>query len=83
MIRLHPASFRTLYPPRQVNNIYFDTRDLLGFRQNIAGQNERRKYRVRWYGEEVKAVSKPRFEIKRKHNELGDKLVSPIGEFDF
>ena len=35
-IRLHPAGFRKSYPPRRVNNIYFDTQDLDAGRRIIA-----------------------------------------------
>lgn len=83
LLRLNPAAFRMLYPERQINNIYFDTHDLMTFRQNLAGQNERRKFRVRWYGDDPRVVENPRFEIKRKHNELGDKIVRNIAAFSF
>jgi hypothetical protein len=72
-IRLHPASFRPLYPTRRINNIYFDTPDLSGFYQNIAGVPQRRKHRLRWYGEDLITLTKPVFEIKIKDGELGTK----------
>lgn len=81
LIRLHPAAFQVLHPDRQINNIYFDTQDLMTFRQNLTGQNERRKFRVRWYGDDPFQIEEPQFEIKRKHNELGDKIVQPITPF--
>lgn len=73
LLRYHPASFRELYPDRQVNNVYFDTPALETFHQNVYGKNERKKFRVRWYGERVDAADQARFEIKIKHNELGEK----------
>ncbi|MCG8330118.1 MAG: polyphosphate polymerase domain-containing protein [Chitinophagales bacterium] len=72
-IRMHPACFRELYPPRWVNNIYFDTPDFTAFNDNIAGVSHRRKYRIRWYGRPVENISKPRLEIKIKENEVGRK----------
>jgi hypothetical protein len=81
MLRFHPAGFSTLYPDRQVNNIYFDTETLDTYRQNVYGVNERKKFRVRWYGENPREIRKPQFEIKIKHNELGDKEVYPIDIF--
>ena len=27
-VRLHPAHWRVSYPPRHVNNVYFDSQDL-------------------------------------------------------
>jgi SPX domain protein involved in polyphosphate accumulation len=81
LLRFHPASFRELHAPRQINNIYFDTRDLATFHQNIAGQNERKKFRVRWYGETSGPIRKPSFEIKIKHNELGRKETTKLKKF--
>lgn len=81
LMRLHPAGFRPLYPDRQVNNIYFDTPEFTTYHQNVYGINQRRKYRVRWYGDTPFEIQKPRFEIKIKHNELGDKVVHPIDDF--
>ncbi|MEM7656642.1 MAG: polyphosphate polymerase domain-containing protein [Bacteroidota bacterium] len=82
LLRFHPASFQVLYPPRQINNIYFDTQNLATFHQNIAGQNERKKFRVRWYGETSGPIQQPQFEIKIKHNELGTKETSQLAKFD-
>ena len=81
MLRFHPAGFTTLFPDRQVNNIYFDTETLDTYRQNVYGVNERKKFRVRWYGENPLEIANPQFEIKIKHNELGTKEVYPIEAF--
>lgn len=72
-VRQHPASFRTLFPDRQINNIYFDTPDLSGFNQNVAGVPQRRKHRMRWYGTVQNKLNRPTFEIKIKDGELGYK----------
>ncbi len=69
----HPMSFRSHYPDRQVNNIYFDSPDLSAFKENVAGVPERRKHRLRWYGEVATQLPKPVFEIKIKDRELGRK----------
>ena len=39
------------FPDRIVNNVYFDTPDLAAFEANLWGAPERRKCRLRWYGE--------------------------------
>ena len=78
LLRFHPASFRPLFPDRQVNNVYFDTPDLQSFHQNVAGKNERKKYRVRWYGENLQYIQQAKLEIKSKHNELGEKESFPF-----
>jgi SPX domain protein involved in polyphosphate accumulation len=80
-IRLHPAGFRKIFPDRQVNNIYFDTSDWTTFKENVMGIAERKKFRVRWYGENLQEVEKPVFEIKIKSNQLGDKISYPISPF--
>lgn len=74
-VKLHPAGFRKIFPDRQVNNIYFDTPDYQTGLQNIEGVNQRKKYRVRWYGKDLQVLKKPRFETKIKHNELGTKEI--------
>lgn len=80
-IRLHPAGFRKIFSDRQVNNIYFDTYDWTAFKENVMGIAERKKFRVRWYGENLQSIKKPVFEIKIKSNQLGDKVSFPIAPF--
>ena len=75
LVRLHPAGFQKIYPDRQVNNIYFDTPDFQTWRHNTDGINQRKKYRLRWYGQGLEKITAPQFEIKIKHNELGSKEV--------
>jgi len=45
------------------------------------GIAERKKFRIRWYGENLKEIEKPVFEIKIKSNQLGDKISHPIAPF--
>jgi len=80
-IRLHPAGFRKIFPDRQVNNIYFDTSDWTTFKENVMGIAERKKFRIRWYGENLQDIEQPIFEIKIKSNQLGDKISHPILPF--
>lgn len=73
-IRLHPEGFRVAYPPRMINNLYFDTVDLQSFNDNLSGLSERRKLRIRWYGPLDSApVSDAVLELKIKENMLGSK----------
>lgn len=83
MVRSHPMSFRTLYPDRQVNNIYFDTPELHFLHENLHGVAERRKYRIRWYGSDLKAAAQPILEMKCKDGELGDKFSTGLAPLDF
>jgi len=79
-VRLHPATFYRLFPDRVVNNIYFDTPNLLTFHQNVAGINERSKFRLRWYGKDYQNIEKSVFEVKMKYNELGHKRLYSMGD---
>lgn len=74
MVRHHPRGFRTLFPDRQINNIYFDTPGMTCYKENVAGIAERKKYRVRWYGNLMETEGTDnQLEIKIKNNALGDK----------
>ncbi|MCB9231514.1 MAG: polyphosphate polymerase domain-containing protein [Bacteroidia bacterium] len=80
IIESHPLGFSELFPDRQVNNIYLDTPDLAFFTENLDGVGDRRKYRLRWYGEELDPARNLILEIKAKHNELGFKIQNSIAE---
>jgi len=72
-IKMHPAFFREIYHPRQINNIYLDTNGLQFFKDNQIGVAERKKVRVRWYGETFGKVKNPKLEYKLKSGLIGDK----------
>ena len=57
-VKKNTALFREVFHVRQVNNIYFDTANLVAYNENVDGISERRKFRVRWYGKDI-------FTIKR------------------
>jgi hypothetical protein len=76
-VRLHPALFTAAYPPRQVNNLYFDTLESSCLYDNLDGTGERGKLRLRWYGTDFSAV-RGALELKRKSNQLGWKLICPV-----
>ena len=75
VIMMHPASFRIHYPDRHIHNIYFDTPDLHTLLHNAYGSPQREKYRLRWYGDNIYQINKPRFEIKKKQGETGFKEI--------
>ena len=77
-IRLHPASFRPIYTPRWVNNLYFDTPDFTAFHDNAAGVSQRVKHRLRWYGQPFAMIDNPILETKVKENLLGRKESYPM-----
>jgi len=72
-IKLHPASLKEIFFKRKINNIYFDKYDLDYFKNNIQGNSERSKIRLRWYGDEN--TIKPKLEIKIKRGLVGKKFV--------
>lgn len=73
----HTDAFKVAYPPRQVNNIYFDTPDCLLMLDHDNGVANREKFRFRWYGENW-CVQEGQFEIKKKIGHLGYKIIHPI-----
>ncbi len=76
-LRTHPVAFRSAYPPRRVNNVYFDSPSLTAYQENLAGVSRRMKYRLRWYGSSGPPDS-GRLEIKIRRNRLGWKESAPI-----
>ncbi len=81
-IRIHRAGFRSPYPPRRVNNIYFDDPVLYAYEENLVGASARSKVRLRWYGDTFQPDSCV-LEVKRKRNMLGWKLNFRTGPVDF
>ncbi len=77
-IRLHPEQWRVSYPPRQVNNIYFDTLTFTNLNANLDGNYERSKLRIRWYGKIIDRLKNAQFEIKHKQGLIGWKRILAI-----
>ncbi len=65
--------FREVYYQRQVNNIYFDTEAYNDYFDNVLGVSNRKKIRIRWYGETFGEIKSPVLEIKIKKGLVGDK----------
>ena len=60
-----------VYDDRLINSIYYDDENYCTAQDNLAGITNRRKYRIRWYGPELKDFV---YEIKIKKNNLGEKI---------
>lgn len=73
--------FNTAYPPRWVNNVYFDTKSLASFFANINGSDQRIKCRIRWYGDFDSAHPEAVLEFKVKNGLAGTKLLYPLKNF--
>lgn len=80
-VRSHPAMFSNPYPPRLVNNIYFDLPSFQNYSDNVVGAKQRRKFRIRWYGEQFGQIEKPIMEIKIKEGLAGAKKYFPLAPF--
>jgi hypothetical protein len=70
-------SFRPIYQKRLVQSLYFDSHVLDDFDDTMAGVGERRKVRLRWYGNRSD-VKNATLEVKCKRNTRGVKLSYPI-----
>jgi hypothetical protein len=77
-IRTHPAAFVRAYPSRQVNNVYFDTPGLDTLNDHLSGVEERRKLRLRWYGQDLVVVRGGVLELKQKLGRHGWKESRPL-----
>lgn len=76
------AFFRKIYHPRYVNNIYLDTPELDCFYDNLMGKSDRKKYRIRWYGDIDGHITGAVFEIKVKSAYRGTKHSFFLPDFD-
>ena len=77
-VRGHPAHWRVAYPPRQVNNVYFDTHALTALNANLSGIGERTKLRLRWYGTDLGCVAGAQLELKCKSGMAGWKDIAAV-----
>jgi hypothetical protein len=81
IVKLHPAMFHEVYPPRSVNNLYLDSYDARNYFATIDGLSERAKVRIRWYGELFGLIEKPVLEIKAKTGTIGRKISHQLLPF--
>jgi len=77
------AGFHEIYTQRQVNNIYFDTFNKQDYRANNLGVSQRKKYRIRWYGEFFQNEITPTFEIKEKSGDTNRKRTLLLNQSPF
>lgn len=71
------ACLRRLYPERIVQSVYLDTPRGAALDENLSGQSQREKWRLRWYGEEADRVE-AHLERKVRENALGWKEIFPL-----
>ena len=63
--------FKKIYDIRKISSIYFDDIDLNCLRDNIDGNKDRYKIRIRWYNDNIKNSN---IEIKFKEGYVGYKI---------
>jgi hypothetical protein len=83
LILHHPAMFYEPYPPRYVNNIYFDTPGMDHYDDNISGSANRGKVRLRWYHDLCGVVDDAVLEFKNKRGWVGWKENYRFPSFSF
>ncbi len=81
IIKVNPAIFSEIFNKRNVNNIYFDTLNLDNYLENIEGEKNRKKIRIRWYGDLFGYIKYPVLELKVRNGQLGKKLSYPLKSF--
>jgi len=74
--------FSKSYQDRNVYSLYFDTANYDFAASNMSGESRRIKFRARWYNNEpdfknsfTKSDQRFNFELKRKFNNLSDKIL--------
>ena len=81
LVKLHSAFFREIHNSRYINNIYFDYIDFKNFQDNITGNVDRLKYRIRWYGDLLGPAIEPQLELKIKKGIVGTKKNFLLNNF--
>ena len=73
--------FRSQYSKRKVNSIYFDDSKLKSIRENLDGVSNKKKTRLRWYGNH-RYLTNPILEIKSKRGYETKKESFKINKLD-
>ena len=80
-IKRNSYLFREVYHERQVNNIYFDSPAYNDYFDNVLGVSDRKKIRIRWYGDTFQDIQNPVLEVKVKRGLVGDKWSYKLKPF--
>ena len=70
--------FNNSFPDRMVNSIYFDDFINTSVKENLEGENDKTKIRIRWYGKNCFILKKPRLEFKIKKNFQNYKIIKKL-----
>src|SRR3989338_2665467 len=81
IVKFNPACFTEIYHQRTVNNIYFDSLAFDSYYDNIEGNTNRTKARIRWYGNLFGEIENAILEFKIKKGLLGRKEYYSLNPF--
>lgn len=79
-LKIKVPGLSTPFPDRFINNLYFDSFDFKSARQNIEGIGDRKKLRLRWYGNKGFSGADCFLECKAKETNLVLKEVFSVGK---
>lgn len=82
VVKQNSAFFTPIFQPRKVNNIYFDTPGLDCYFDNLFGNGNRWKTRIRWYNSVFGKVESPVLEFKIKKGLVGTKKSYRLPAFE-
>lgn len=74
--------FNFTFTKRKVNSIYFDDLNNTSILENLYGLENKKKIRIRWYGDS-KIINNPRLEIKKKKGFITEKKVYYLPEIKY
>tara|TARA_B100001173_G_scaffold69884_1_gene59354 strand:- start:355 stop:1020 length:666 start_codon:yes stop_codon:yes gene_type:complete len=74
--------FNNSFPDRRVNSIYFDDFSNTSVKENLEGENDKTKIRIRWYGKNSFILKKPKLELKIKKNFQNYKIIKNLNILD-
>lgn len=80
LLKFNSACFSEIYEERTVNNVYFDTLGFNNYYDNVEGNTDRIKPRIRWYGE-LFGPAKAILEFKIKRGLMGKKEFYKLTDF--
>lgn len=74
--------FNNSFPDRRVNSIYFDDFSNTSVKENLEGENDKTKIRIRRYGKNSFILKKPKLELKIKKNFQNYKIIKNLNILD-
>ncbi len=73
-LKTSPLLFSQQYNQRSINSLYLDSCGLARYEENLNGISERKKVRLRWYGD-VQNASTAKLEFKLRKSGKGKKIL--------